>query len=113
MHKPLLFIIISLSISFSLYAQTPLTTGSVHGFVYEKESGEPAVFTTVYLKGTKFGTSSDVNGFYTISRIPPGTYLLSVTTVGYDTLQSEIVINADQVLSKQVYLKKSIINLNN
>ncbi len=111
MHKQLLFIIISLSVSFSLYAQTPLTTGSVHGFVYEKESGEPAVFTTVYLKGTKFGTSSDVNGFYTISRIPPGTYLLSVTTVGYDTLQSEIIINADQVLSKQVYLKKSIINL--
>jgi len=105
------FLLLFVAISLTVCAQTPSSTGSIHGFIYEKESGEPAVFTTIYLKGTKFGASSDVNGFYTISKVPPGNYFLTITTVGYDTLQTEIIIKADEVSSKQLFLKKSVINL--
>src|SRR5688572_16754997 len=38
-------------------------TGTVRGFVYSKETGEPVLFTPVFLEGTLFGTSTDHNGF--------------------------------------------------
>ena len=30
-------------------------TGDIRGFVYEQETSEPAIYTSVYLKGTTFG----------------------------------------------------------
>ena len=86
-------------------------TGSVRGFIYDKESGEPVLFTPVFLKGTQFGTTTDVNGFYSITRIPVGSYILTVSTIGYDTLEIPVAITADGVLSKQLYVKKGSINL--
>ena len=111
MPKHLLFLLLIILATLNSNAQTSSSTGSIHGFIYEKETGEPALFTTVFLKGTKFGATSDVNGFYNISRIPPGSYFLTVSTVGYDSLQVEILIKKDEVISKQLYLKKATINL--
>ena len=37
--------------------------GSIKGFLYDKENGEPLLFTPVFLKGTGVGTTTDVNGF--------------------------------------------------
>ena len=60
-------------------------SGSVKGFVYDKGTGEPVLFSPVFLVGTKLGTTTDVNGFYSITRVPAGTYTLRVTAIGYDT----------------------------
>ena len=38
-------------------------TGSVRGNIYEKESGNPVIYCTVQLEGTKFGTTTDLDGF--------------------------------------------------
>src|SRR5690606_30528611 len=35
--------------------------GKIKGFVYEKSTGEPVLFTSVYLKGTSYGAATDVN----------------------------------------------------
>lgn len=86
-------------------------TGSVRGFLYDKENGEPVLFTPVFLKGTDYGAISDVNGFYSITKVLPGSYTLMVSTMGYDTVLIPIQIAADQVLTKQIYLKKGSINL--
>jgi len=61
-------------------------TGTIRGFVYDKATGEPVIFTNVILKGTTTGAATDVNGYYSISKIAPGTYTLMVTYLGYDTL---------------------------
>ncbi|MGE5425361.1 MAG: hypothetical protein ACM3N9_08340, partial [Syntrophothermus sp.] len=39
--------------------------GTIRGFVYEAETGEPVLFTNVYLEGTSYGAATDVNGFFT------------------------------------------------
>ncbi|MBK7666129.1 MAG: hypothetical protein IPJ32_01575 [Sphingobacteriaceae bacterium] len=46
--------------SASFFAQN---SGSVRGFVYNKENGEPVLFSNVFLKGTTIGGTSDLNGF--------------------------------------------------
>ena len=43
---------------------------SIKGFVYEESTGEPMMFTNVYLKGTMYGGSTSENGFFNITRIP-------------------------------------------
>ena len=86
-------------------------TGSIKGFIYE-ETGEPVAFTTVYLKKTTYGSTSNGNGFYVISNIHPGNYNLMVTTMGYDTINIPITIKGDEVITKKIILKKAAYNLN-
>ncbi|MEZ5084450.1 MAG: TonB-dependent receptor [Bacteroidales bacterium] len=86
--------------------------GTIRGFVYEKETGEPVIFTNVYLLGTTFGAATDVNGYFAISQIPPGKYILTVTYLGYDTLKMDVTINADDIISEQLLLEKGSYTLN-
>ena len=86
-------------------------TGNVRGFVYDKATGEPVLFTPVFLKGTTYGVQTDVNGYYSITRIPPGDYQLMSSGIGYDTVKFDINVKADQIVSKQLYIKKVAINL--
>jgi CarboxypepD_reg-like domain/TonB-dependent Receptor Plug Domain len=85
--------------------------GTVRGFIYDKQNGEPVLFTPVFLKGTQLGALTDVNGFYSISDVPVGNYDLMVSTIGFDTLVVPITILANQVISKQLYVTKTTVNL--
>ena len=91
-----------LFISTGLLAQTG---GTVRGFVFDAESGEPVIFTNVFLEGTTIGTSTDVNGYYSITRIKPGTYTLVVSAISYEEFSEEIIVVHDEILSKKIYLK--------
>lgn len=86
-------------------------TSTIRGFVYEIKNGEPIVFTNVYLKGTTIGASTDVNGFFSITKIPAGNYVLMITSVGYDTLREPITIGSNQLQTKKLYLSESSIKL--
>ncbi len=86
-------------------------TASIRGFVYEEETGEPVIFTNVYLKGTTFGASTDVNGYYVISKIPAGSYTLMVTAMGYDSITFPVTLKNGALLSKNIYLKEGSIML--
>ena len=88
----------------SAYAQT----GAVRGFVYDKGSGEPLIFTNVILKGTTIGAATDVNGYYSITKVPTGDYTLFVTALGYDTIQRPITVKDGRILSEQIYLAEAI-----
>jgi len=96
-----------LSFSFFLFSSSVLAqNATVRGFVYEKETGEPVIFTNVYLVGTTYGAATDVNGYFVVSKIPPGSYTLMVTYLGFDTLSLEISLRSDEILSKKLYLNK-------
>ena len=83
------------------------TTATVRGFVYDKKTSEPVLFSNVYLKGTRFGSATDVNGLFVINQIPPGTYNLMVTRLGYDTLEILITLKAGDIISKKFFVVES------
>jgi hypothetical protein len=84
---------------------------NIRGFVYEEETGEPAIFCNVYLEGTMHGASTDVNGYFLISHVPPGDYTLTITYLGYDTIRKKITLKKGIILSSNYYLKKSSVKL--
>lgn len=86
--------------------------GTVRGFVYDESTGEPAIFTPVSLWGaTNHGIQTDVNGYFSISKVPPGAYTLRIVTMGYDTLTKAVDVKADQIITEQLYLKKATIQM--
>ncbi|MBK6540606.1 MAG: TonB-dependent receptor [Flavobacteriales bacterium] len=87
------------------------TTGTIRGFVYDQDNGEPVIFTNVMLQGKSIGASTDVNGYYSLSRIPPGDYTLMVTSMGYDTLRKQVSVRADQILTEKLFVKKINVQL--
>jgi hypothetical protein len=97
-------LIVSVFISICVHAQN---AGVVRGFVYLKESGEPVLFTNVVLQGTTMGIATDVNGFFSISKVPPGNYTIQITSIGYDTLKEAVTVKGGDIVSKKLFLSKS------
>jgi len=87
----------------SVFAQD----NTVKGFVYEEATGEPMMFTNVYLRGTTFGGSTNENGYFNINRIPDGTYTLLITSLGYDTISETLTLAKGQSLNRKYYLKET------
>ena len=85
--------------------------GIIRGFIYEEETGEPAIFCNIVLVGTLYGASTDVNGFFVISKINPGNYTLSITYLGYDTINKKVKVMPDDIISQNFFLKKSAFRL--
>jgi CarboxypepD_reg-like domain/TonB-dependent Receptor Plug Domain len=95
-------------ISVGTFAQV----GTIRGFVYLKDSGEPVLFTNVFLKGTTIGNATDVNGYFSITKIPAGNYTIIIpSSMGYDSLIETVTVTAGDILTKKLYLTKANVNL--
>lgn len=106
MQKKIIFIFCFLLLcAFVVQAQT----GDIRGFVYEQETSEPSIYTSVYLKGTTFGGQTNLDGFFSITRVPAGDYTLMVTSVGFDTIRQAITVKPNDIITKKIYVKKSVI----
>ncbi len=88
------------------------STGNIRGFIYEKESGEPIIFCNVFLKGTNIGAATDINGMYNMPKIKAGNYTIVATYIGYDTTEINITLEKGKIISQNIEIKKSSINLN-
>jgi hypothetical protein len=94
--------------SFSILAQT----GEIRGFVYDKETGEPIIFTNVIIKELMLGKSTDANGFYSLSKVKPGTYTLMCFSLGYDTSFAKINLTQGRIVTQNLYLVSKKFELN-
>ena len=83
----------------------------VRGNVIDTESGEPIIYGTVRLDGTTMGASTDVDGFFSINNVPPGTYNLVATYIGYDSVATEIEVKEGVILYRRLSMTESGINL--
>ncbi len=99
----LLFIVITTLVS----AQT----GSIRGFVYDKTTGEPMMLTNVMIENTQIGTTTDVNGYFVLSKIKTGNYSIKVTSLGYETVILPIQIEKNKVHALKIDLSPSATEL--
>ncbi|MDO5607689.1 MAG: TonB-dependent receptor [Capnocytophaga sp.] len=71
---------------------------TVSGYVTEKGSKELLIGTNVYIEGSNLGTTTNNYGYYALS-LPPGTYRLVVSYVGYAPWVRDIVLENDITLN--------------
>lgn len=57
---------------------------SIYGTVTDQK-GEPVIGASVYLEGTQKGAQTDFDGQYVITNVPPGSYNLIASYLGYET----------------------------
>lgn len=99
---------LSIFILFILLGFTSFSqTGAIKGFIYDKDNGEPCMFANVSLIGTSYGAATDVNGYFSIPKIPDGDYTLVVSYVSYDSIADPLTIANGKIFSKNYYLSKS------
>ena len=102
-------ILITLFLSAVSFAQN---TGSITGKLIDKEfNNEPLPFANVLIKGTTTGVTSDVDGIYKLDNLDPGTYTLSFSFVGYETIEKQVVVEADKETKLDVVMFASAASL--
>ncbi|HET7458408.1 MAG TPA: TonB-dependent receptor [Gemmatimonadaceae bacterium] len=91
-------------------AQDPL--GRITGTVREANTGEPIVFATVVVPGTRLGGTSDARGVYTVAGLKAGTYQLRVTRIGYapQTI-ADVAVGAGETVTRDVSLTRQAVVL--
>jgi hypothetical protein len=102
----LLFTTLLFSISELLSAQ-----GTIRGFVKDSETGQPVIFILVGLEGTAYGTQTDENGYYSLTKIPDGKYKLIIAAFGFKQVSDEVVVVSDKVIPRNYLLEKDDVML--
>ncbi|MDP3443907.1 MAG: carboxypeptidase-like regulatory domain-containing protein, partial [Ignavibacteria bacterium] len=81
--KLILLILLMTSIGLDSFAQSK---GSVSGKIIDKSNNETLIGANVILLGTNFGSSTDLDGVFSIKAVPSGTYDLKVSFVSYNSV---------------------------
>jgi len=108
MNKKIFLIIFSFLFAFSIVAQK----STIRGFITDKNTSEPIMFCNVSIEGTSYGSQTDLNGMYTLSKVPVGNHTIVVTFVGYEKLTKNVNLKEGQILTLKLELKTSTVNLN-
>src|SRR5713101_1178547 len=78
--------------------------GFIEGVVKNSETMNTLSGANVLLVGTPWGTLSDTVGRFIMSNIPPGSYVLSVSFVGFDPQKRNIIVKGGEKLSVECVL---------
>jgi len=94
--KRLITFILALTLNYGLvYAQT--ITQTINGKVLDAQTHKPLSFATVVVLDTDpvIGTSCDVNGNFTLEKVPVGRQSISISMVGYETyVENEFLVSS-------------------
>jgi TonB-linked SusC/RagA family outer membrane protein len=91
----LLFLLLLAGFGFLPSAAFAQSTGSVSGRVTDsKNEGIPGA--TVLIEGTSLGSSSNVDGTYSIQSVPAGPHTVVISFVGYNAVRRPVTVVAGQ-----------------
>jgi hypothetical protein len=76
---------LSLMLTFLVCSGAFASTGKIAGRVTDARTGEPLVGVNVVIAGSTTGAATDIEGYYTILHVRPGTYALRATYLGFAT----------------------------
>jgi hypothetical protein len=83
----ILFILLASS---NLFSQT----GKIQGYVRDAATDEPLIGVNVLIEGTNMGAATNLEGFYAILNVRPGTYSVRASSIGYTaTTLSNVEVN--------------------
>ncbi len=85
-------------------------TGKITGTIIDGETGDPLQGVNILLEGTSIGTFTGQDGYYVILNIPPGTYTLKASMIGYARQSVEqLMVSLDVTTEVNLSLSSSIL----
>ncbi len=105
--KKLTFLLLSQLIFLVAQAQT----SSIHGIITGSDTREGLVGVNIILEGTVYGTISSHHGDYFLGDIPPGSYTVMYSYLGYKTAEVELDIQGGKDIEKNLVLEPGSIDL--
>ena len=86
------------------------TTGKIAGTLIDRSSGESLIGANVVVIGSSLGSVTDINGQFTILYVPPGTYNVQITFIGYKkVIVDNVRVFIDQTARVDVALEPQAI----
>ena len=111
----LLFVLVLLLSGFQYLDAQPSDAATIEGRVLSLPDREPLQGVHVFLSGSKIGTVTDSTGSYKLYDIPPGAHRLTYSTIGYERLTEDILVEPrltffiDRTLRPHVYEMDEIV----
>jgi TonB-dependent receptor len=90
-------------------AQSLFAGGIIKGKVFDKDTKEGLPGANVVIKGTSVGTASDLNGSYYLTNVPPGTYTIQVSYIGYRPKTADAIVSNDATVALDFALEAAAI----
>ncbi len=93
----------------SMYGQV---AGQIAGKIVDEQTGEPLPGASIMVEGTTWGAATNHEGEFRILNIPPGTYSLNITFVGYESLVvTDVEVFVDRTARVDVELSEGFVEL--
>ncbi|MCG3154420.1 MAG: Vitamin B12 transporter BtuB [bacterium] len=105
----MLLLLLLLGSAPALRGQNP---GEIRGKVVDAQTGEVLPGTSVQILGSLLGAGADANGAFVIRRVPPGSYVLRASLIGYQLARAEVTVQADSVTRVEFALNGSVLEMN-
>ncbi|MEE9553508.1 MAG: TonB-dependent receptor [candidate division Zixibacteria bacterium] len=88
------------------------TTGKIAGKILDKDTGEPLPGVSVLISGTTIGAATNIQGEFFIINVPPGTYDLKASLVGYGPVEvTNVKVSIDLTSTMDVELSTETIDM--
>lgn len=88
----------------------PQTTGKISGKISDAMTGTALIGTTIVIENSNWGATSDINGEYFIINIPPGSYNLKVSMIGFETvILKEVNVSVNRTTAANFKLNETVI----
>ncbi len=81
--------------------------GAIHGRVIDNEK-QTLPGASIFIEDLKTGVISDINGFYALPNLKPGTYTIKVTYVGYAPMEMKMTVSGGKTLEKDIVMNEGI-----
>ena len=106
--KKVCFLFINLLLSLNTYAQI---LGELSGTIIN-EKGQPIIGASIIIEGAQKGAQSNIDGYYNILDITPGSYNITVSYVGYQTqTKYNVIVKSRGTLAYNFTLAESTLEL--
>jgi outer membrane receptor protein involved in Fe transport len=88
------------------------TTGKIAGLVLDADTGEPLFAVNLIVEGTGLGGITNLEGLYYVVNVPPGTYSVKASMMGYQVvLKHGVTVNADLTSTIDFSLKPAVLDV--
>ena len=100
-----------LSFLLSLFFIKADGAGSITGRITDSKAGAGLPGVNIMIKGTYYGTASDLEGRYRLIDIPPGSYDLEVSIIGYKIiLRTGVLIRPDSTVTIDFKMEETVLS---